>query len=101
MSYLNSGPLNFSTLRDVARSELFSLLDSIEGTKSMVWDSKLVGPLGLISDYSLLKEHKVIQMLELRTGKLPSINSQNLVYFIRPDLSFCDTIAGKLNTYFD
>ena len=95
MSHLNSGRLNLSCLRDISRLEFLNLLDSIEGTKSMVWDSKLVGPLGLISDYSLLKEHKVIQLLELRKGKLPNINSQNLIYFIRPELSFCNTIAGN------
>ena len=96
MSHLNSGRLNLSTVRDVSRSELFSLFDGIDGTKSMVWDSKLVGPFGLISDYSLLKEHKIVQMLELRGGKLPNINGQNLVYFLRPELSFIDIIAGNL-----
>ena len=94
MSYLNSGRLNLSLLRDVSRSDLFALLDSMDGTKAMVWDSKLVGPFGLISDYSLLKEHKVTQMLEFRAGTLPNISTQNLIYFIRPLLSFIDIIAG-------
>lgn len=96
MSHLNAGRLNLATLRDVSRSELFALIDAIEGTKSMVWDSKLVGPFGLISDYSLLKEHKIVQMLELRAGSLPTINAQNLVYFMRPELPFIDIIAGNL-----
>lgn len=96
MSHLNAGRLNLATLRDVSRSELFSLIDAIEGTKSMVWDSKLVGPFGLISDYSLLKEHKIVQMLELRAGSLPNISAQNLVYFMRPELPFIDIIAGNL-----
>lgn len=86
--------LNLSTLQGVSRSDLFALLDAIEGTKSMVWDSKLVGPFGLISDYNNLKEHKIIQMLELCNGTLPNISAQNLVYFIRPELPFIDTIAG-------
>lgn len=95
MSHLNSGYLNLSVLRDVARTELFAMLDSIDGSKVMVWDQKLIGPFGLVSDYSLLKEHKVIQMLEIRGGTLPNITAQNLIYFIRPVLSFIDLIAGE------
>lgn len=97
MSHLNSGRLNLSSIRDVSRSVLFSLLDSIEGTKSMVWDSKLIGPFGLISDYGLLKEHKIVQMLELRGGRLLSnISAQNVIYFIRPKSAFMDIISGML-----
>lgn len=95
MSHLNAGRLNLASLRDVSRYDLFALIDGIEGTKSMIWDSKLVGPFGLISDYGLLKEHKIVQMLELRAGNLPSINAQNLVYFMRPELPFIDIVAGN------
>lgn len=97
MSHLNSGRLNLSSIRDVSRSVLFSLLDSIEGTKSMVWDSKLIGPFGLISDYGLLKEHKIVQMLELRGGRLLSnISAQNVIYFIRPKSAFMDIISENI-----
>ena len=30
------------------------------GTKALVWDSALTGPLGLIAEYQHLKEHEVI-----------------------------------------
>lgn len=95
MSHLNTGRLNLSTLRDLSRAELFTLLDAIDGSKAMVWDNQLITPFGLISDYKLLKEHGVGQMLELRSGGLPTVNAQNLIYFIRPRLAFIDIIAGK------
>lgn len=95
MYFLNSGRINLSQIRDYARTELFNLLDAIDGSKSMVWDSSLVGPFGLISDYKLLKEHKVNQMLELRSGTLPTINTKNIVYFLRPNLASMNIIAGN------
>lgn len=96
MAHLNSGRLNLSMLREIAREDLFSLLDSINDNKTMILDPKLIGPLGLISDYTSLKEHKIIQMLELNSGTLPPIKTNNLIYFIRPKLSFMDIIAGTL-----
>lgn len=99
MAHLNSGRLNLSTLREIAREDLFNLLDSIHDNKTMILDPKLIGPLGLISDYSSLKEHKIIQMLELNSGPLPSIKTNNLIYFIRSKLSFMDIIAGTFRLF--
>ncbi|KAF7490062.1 Vacuolar protein sorting-associated protein 33A [Sarcoptes scabiei] len=98
MSYLDSTRLNLSMLKEIARTDLFTLLDSIDGSKAIVWDPKLISPIGLISDYSDLKLHEVVQMLELRAGKLPSINAQNLIYFIRPILASIEVIADQIKT---
>ena len=40
------------------------------GTKALVWDSALTGPLGLIAEYQHLKEHEVIGKAE-KVCKIP------------------------------
>ena len=35
------------------------------GTKALVWDSALTGPLGLIAEYQHLKEHEVAKICVL------------------------------------
>ena len=43
-------------------AEHFQLLKSrFPGTKALVWDSALTGPLGLIAEYQHLKEHEVMR----------------------------------------
>ena len=72
---LNTGRVQVGDLREVARLELLELLDRLlfsssseklnffsrrfPGTKALVWDSALTGPLGLIAEYQHLKEHEV------------------------------------------
>ena len=97
MSHLNSGRLNLASLRDLSRTEFLGLLDDIDGTKSIVWDQKLITPFNLVSDYSLLKGHGVVQGLELRAGQLPPIKAQNVVYLVQPILSYMDIIVGKFD----
>jgi hypothetical protein len=96
MSHLSSGRLNLSYVKELAKHELLDCLDKCDGNKAIVWDQKLVGPFGLIADYILLKEHKVIQMFELRNGKLPEISAQHIIYLTRTQLSFMDTIADNI-----
>lgn len=96
MSHLSTGRLNLSHVKELAKHELLECLDRCVGTKAIVWDQKLVAPFGLIADYITLKDHKVIQMFELRSGKLPQINAQHVIYLIRTKLSFMDTIADNI-----
>ena len=46
-------------MRELARRDLLDLLDKYSGSKALVWDESLTGPLGLIAEYSVLKEHEV------------------------------------------
>ena len=46
-------------MREVARLELLELLDSFPGAKTLIWDSGLTGPMGLVAEYSVLKQHQV------------------------------------------
>ncbi|KAH9528320.1 Vacuolar protein sorting-associated protein 33A [Dermatophagoides farinae] len=96
MSHLNSGRLNLSSLRDFQRTDLFALLDSIDGTKAIVWDQQLIAPFELISNIKSFMEHKVIQNLKFRSVQGSMVEAQNVVYFIRPTLSYMDTIAEDI-----
>ena len=47
-------------IREVSRQEFLDLLDQLTGTKVLVWDQALTGPMGLVAEYSILKEHEVV-----------------------------------------
>ncbi|XP_075680872.1 vacuolar protein sorting-associated protein 33A [Dermatophagoides pteronyssinus] len=99
MTHLNSGRLNLSTLRDFQRTDLFALLDSIDGTKAIVWDQQLIAPFELISNITSFMEHKVVQNLKFRSVQGSMIEAQNIVYFIRPTLSYMDAIADDIRAW--
>ena len=78
-SQLNAGRVQVGDLREVARLDLLHLLDGMTGTKALVWDSALTGPLGLIAEYQHLKEHGVVKMHPLERGALPPVSANNVV----------------------
>jgi len=93
---LNTGRVQVGDLREVARLELLELLDRFPGTKALVWDSALTGPLGLIAEYQHLKEHEVVKMHPLERGALPPVGAENVVFITRPDLDNMDIIAENI-----
>ena len=58
-AHLSNGRVGVGQLRELARRDLLDLLDKYSGSKALVWDESLTGPLGLIAEYSVLKEHEV------------------------------------------
>lgn len=58
-SQLNMGRVKLGDVKEVARLEFLDLLDQLSGGKVLVWDPALTGPMGLIAEYSVLKEHQV------------------------------------------
>jgi vacuolar protein sorting-associated protein 33A len=63
---LEGGPLDLAGLRDDARGILVRALDSVEGSKVLVLDPKIIGPLGAIAPVSVLKEHGVANMFQIQ-----------------------------------
>ena len=59
-SQLNMGRVKLGDLKEVAKLEFLDLLDQFPGGKVLVWDPALTGPMGLIAEYSILKEHQVM-----------------------------------------
>jgi len=65
MAHLTTGRVNLGQVREATRRQLLKCLDSCTGSKAIIWDDKLTGPVGLIAEYSLLKEHDVGKMFPL------------------------------------
>ena len=60
-SQLNMGRVKLGDIKEMARQEFLDLLDQLPGGKALIWDPTLTGPMGLIAEYSILKEHQVIK----------------------------------------
>ena len=95
-NYLSAGRINVGLIRELARKELLECLDICSGNKALVWDVKLVGQFGLIAEYSRLKQHGVIQMLQLKHGPLQHLNVDHVIYLVRPQISLMNMIASNL-----
>jgi len=93
---LNTGRVKVGDIREVGRQEFLDLLDQFPGTKVLVWDPALTGPMGLVAEFSVLKEHEVLKMFPLSPGPLPAISADNVVFITRPSLSSMDIIADNI-----
>ena len=47
--------LDINILKEVAKKDLVDALNSVNGAKTLVLDASLAGPLGLVTEVSLLK----------------------------------------------
>lgn len=97
MSHLQGGKVNVSLIQESARKHLMSLLGKCEGTKAIVWDKELAGPIGLIAKYSLLKEHEVNTMFPLLPEKIPLANVNHIIFISRPKIHLMNWIAENVH----
>jgi len=96
MAHLTTGRVNLGQVREATRRQLLKCLDSCTGSKAIIWDDKLTGPVGLIAEYSLLKEHDVGKMFPLVHGGLPTCDEHNLIFLVCPKLDTMDIIADSI-----
>ncbi|CAG8439118.1 13289_t:CDS:10 [Acaulospora colombiana] len=98
MSHLGTtnSTLNVAVLRELARKELTNVLDSIRGKKCLVLDPNISGPLSLIAEFSLLKDHGVEKIIYLQQGILET-DIYSFIYICRPQLQYMKYIAGHQN----
>ncbi|XP_033333810.1 vacuolar protein sorting-associated protein 33A [Megalopta genalis] len=97
-AHLSAGRLNVSIIQEQARKQLLCLLEKCDGTKVIIWDQSLEGPIGLVAKYNLLEEHDVVKMYPLCGGHL-SIppNIANVIFITRPQLDLMDLIAENVH----
>lgn len=124
-THLSGGRLNVAILQETLRKELLNLLQLCEGKKVTtnlysifimklsflvwktkkcvyqlfqvtIWDEWLAGPVGLVAQYSLLKEHEVADMFPLRPGSLPTISVNHIIFIARPKLALMDLVADYI-----
>eukprot|EP00249_Psilotum_nudum_P013983 c24607_g1_i1 orf=309-2105(-) len=92
---LDNAPINLSSLREQAQKELVQALDSMYGKKLLVLDPKLSGPLALIAQTSLLKEHGVENLFHLSAEPIQS-DTKNVLFLVRPQINFMKLISGQI-----
>lgn len=91
-----SGPsIDLSAIKADAQKHLFKLLDKFEGTKTIVWDDKLIGPFEFVANGNLLKQHDAIRMVRLSDARL-SFNTDFALIFIRKDYQIVRLVAEML-----
>lgn len=90
--------VNVQLVRDRARSSLIQLLANISGKKALVLDPKIIGPLGLVAEYSLLKDHAVDNLYSLQPGNLDT-ECKFLVYICRPKMLYMKYIANHIHAH--
>ncbi|KAF8581753.1 Sec1-like protein [Ramaria rubella] len=87
-----------SMLKELAKRSLVDALNSVNGTKTLVLDPSIAGPLGLVTEVSLLKHHGVDKMFWLEAGPL-SATTTNIVYLCRPLIKWIKIVADQIKRH--
>eukprot|EP01116_Phalansterium_solitarium_P008766 TRINITY_DN22737_c0_g1_i1.p1 TRINITY_DN22737_c0_g1~~TRINITY_DN22737_c0_g1_i1.p1 ORF type:complete len:656 (-),score=304.25 TRINITY_DN22737_c0_g1_i1:111-2078(-) len=95
---LANAVINLTALRDQAKRELIQLLDSVPGKKGLVLDPKLSGPLGLVVEVPVLKEHGVEKIYHLAPGRLVS-DCRSIIYLVRPRVHLMKQIVEQIRYF--
>eukprot|EP00245_Coleochaete_scutata_P001569 TRINITY_DN11946_c0_g1_i1.p1 TRINITY_DN11946_c0_g1~~TRINITY_DN11946_c0_g1_i1.p1 ORF type:complete len:607 (+),score=112.22 TRINITY_DN11946_c0_g1_i1:84-1904(+) len=95
MANLDNATIDLNALRDHARKELVAALESLDGKKVFILDPKLSGPLALIAQTSLLKEHGVENLYHLSGDPIQS-DLRNVIYLVRPQMKLMKMIADQI-----
>ncbi|CAG7853945.1 Vacuolar protein sorting-associated protein 33A Short=hVPS33A [Serendipita indica DSM 11827] len=90
--------IDILALKELAKRSLLEALNSISGAKTLVLDPSLVGPLGLVTEVSFLKQNGLDKMFWLESGPLNAATS-NIVYLCRPKIKFAKIIADHIKKH--
>ncbi|XP_018568521.1 vacuolar protein sorting-associated protein 33A [Anoplophora glabripennis] len=96
MANLQGGKVDISLIQTSARNNLINLLEKCPGKKAIVWDNNLAGPVGLVAQYTILREHMVMKMYPLRPTSLPETDVDHVIFISRPKLHLMDYIAQNV-----
>lgn len=94
MAHLQGGKVDISLIQTSARNNLINLLEKCPGKKAIVWDNNLAGPVGLVAQYTILREHMVTKMYPLRPTALPETDVDHVIFISRPKLHLMDFIGN-------
>lgn len=94
----SSNNLDLSFIKLEAQRRLFKLLDKFEGTKTIVWDDKLIGPFEFVASASLLRDHEATRLFRLSDMRPSFTKSTDYVlFFLRKDYQVVKFVADILN----
>ncbi|CAO3660555.1 unnamed protein product [Rhizopus microsporus] len=97
-THLGNTPLNLAKLRELSRKELPEILDKVRGKKGLVLDPTLTGPLSLIAEFNLLKNHGVEKIYHFESDTLET-DCPGLIYICRPKLKYMRYIASHIKHF--
>ncbi|XP_064546597.1 vacuolar protein sorting-associated protein 33A [Drosophila montana] len=93
--YLRSQRVNLQLLQEQASRELVQQLEAIEGTKVIVLDEAMIGPLDLVVTPELITERGIMLRPlkpELRVPK----EMRNVIYIVRPQVLVMDQLIAHM-----
>lgn len=90
--------VDVGVLKELAKKGLVDALNSVSGAKTLVLDPTLAGPLGLVAEVSIMKQHGVDKMFWLEHGPLNSSNT-NIVYLCRPQAKWMKIVAEQIKQH--
>ncbi|XP_037950705.1 vacuolar protein sorting-associated protein 33A [Teleopsis dalmanni] len=90
--YLQSQLVNLQQLQEDACRELIYLLEKIDGSKTIILDEELVGPIGLITSPSVFSDRSVTLLKLKNDTRLPR-RVTNIIYIVRPKVILMDLIT--------
>ncbi|XP_004536678.1 vacuolar protein sorting-associated protein 33A [Ceratitis capitata] len=93
--YLQSRRVNIQLLQEYAWREIADLLEQTAGTKVVVLDEEILGPIGLVAPPSLFSERNVILLKLQADSKLPH-DVLNVIYIVRTQTKLMDIIAEQV-----
>eukprot|EP00761_Pharyngomonas_kirbyi_P014772 gb/GECH01014802.1/.p1 GENE.gb/GECH01014802.1/~~gb/GECH01014802.1/.p1 ORF type:complete len:599 (+),score=157.21 gb/GECH01014802.1/:1-1797(+) len=89
--------LKLSALRESSRKEFLNALDGLRGSKALILDEQLIGPLNVIFPSALLKEHGVEDMFQL-SSVVAQTKCKHMIYIIRPQVQLMKTLADHIRS---
>ncbi|KZT34809.1 ATP binding protein [Sistotremastrum suecicum HHB10207 ss-3] len=90
--------LDLNLIKEFGRRELVDSLNAISGAKTLVLDPSLVGPLGLLTEVSLLKHHGVSKIFWLEASPLAAPTTA-IIYLTRPTIGHIKAIANHIKQH--
>uniref|UniRef100_A0A034VX74 Vacuolar protein sorting-associated protein 33A n=1 Tax=Bactrocera dorsalis TaxID=27457 RepID=A0A034VX74_BACDO len=98
--YLQSRRVNIQLLQESACKEIVNLLEQIDGSKLLLLDEDILGPIGLIASPSLFSERN-IKLLKLKLDAQIPRDASNIIYIVRTHVRIMDIIAEHVKKNLD
>ncbi|KAL7745531.1 hypothetical protein ACLKA6_015521 [Drosophila palustris] len=90
--HLKSQRVNLQLLQEMASRQLVQQLECIEGSKAIVLDEAMIGPLGLVAKPKLFAD-RGIKLLPLMPEMRFPKELSNIIYIVRPQVSLMDQLV--------
>jgi len=88
--------VKFQVLREQAKARIMEMLEMSQGAKLLVIDPSLIGPLSLIIEHSVLKDHGVLPNIKpVEPGDM-HFECRDVYYIVRPTIQMMQIISSQI-----